>query len=397
MNLHRSLSSRADGTHRWWRMAVVALGTLILCSCRATRPGARSQALQDPPALPNSAFTGQPNESSMQPGADCTCEASPLPCQVHGQWKPPGVGCPWPPEEYLCDGGDQDRGVMVSPDWKLHGLDMQDTVAHYDTLDGRTLVEASNRVCLYAPRFGAVRTVTSVELNEQRSPVSGIESPTRLVQQDDVQQATTSLQRLQMGNDVGLRAAGIYKTKQTDGAMSTVQGTFAFQDAFLPFEDLRIIRFGIHQQSDKARLAEGVDAAITWTSDQAAQVELDGRKATEDVGDQSVEALFTVKDLRNSPKLRIIKVASSQMARPGDMIDFTLRFDNVGDQPLGNIVVADNLTPRLEYVPDSFQASVAVDFQPEENEGRSLMLRWEVKQPLEPGEGGIIRFRCKVR
>ncbi|MEK6237035.1 MAG: hypothetical protein N2C14_20190, partial [Planctomycetales bacterium] len=31
------------------------------------------------------------------------------------------------------------------------------------------------------------------------------------------------------------------------------------------------------------------------------------------------------------------------------------------------------------------------------NEGDSLILRWELEEPLQPGQGGIIRFKCRVR
>ncbi len=71
---------------------------------------------------------------------------------------------PWQmyPDEYLCDGGDAEYAVQVNQDWTVRNLDTEDTVGHYDTLDGRVIVEPSNRVCIYAPRFAAVRKVTAV-------------------------------------------------------------------------------------------------------------------------------------------------------------------------------------------------------------------------------------------
>ena len=85
------------------------------------------------------------------------------------------------------------------------------------------------------------------------------------------------------------------------------------------------------------------------------------------------------------------------VARTGEIVDFTIRFDNVGDQPLGNITVVDNLTTRLEYVVDSANCSVQANFLTQENDGESLVLRWEITDPLEVGQGGIIRFKCRVR
>jgi hypothetical protein len=51
----------------------------------------------------------------------------------------------------------------------------------------------------------------------------------------------------------------------------------------------------------------------------------------------------------------------------------------------------------LEYVADSAQSSVKAEFAAQPNEGESLVLRWEITEPIEPGEGGIVRFRCRVR
>ena len=97
------------------------------------------------------------------------------------------------------------------------------------------------------------------------------------------------------------------------------------------------------------------------------------------------------------PKLRVVKVASTQFAEPGDEVDFTIRFDNIGNQTIGNVTIIDNLSPRLEYVPESAQCSLAAEFFTEPNDGDSLVVRCEVTDPLEPGNGGVVRFRCRVR
>jgi hypothetical protein len=61
------------------------------------------------------------------------------------------------------------------------------------------------------------------------------------------------------------------------------------------------------------------------------------------------------------------------------------------------VTIIDNLTTRLEYVPGSAQSTLGADFFTLENEGESLVLRWEIRDPLEKGQGGIIRFQCRVR
>ena len=93
----------------------------------------------------------------------------------------------------------------------------------------------------------------------------------------------------------------------------------------------------------------------------------------------------------------MIKLASTTMARPGEFVDFTIRFDNIGDQKIGNVTLVDNLTTRLEYVEGSAEASLAADFSATPNEGDSLLLRWEFADPFPAGDGGVVRFRCRVR
>jgi uncharacterized repeat protein (TIGR01451 family) len=374
---------------------LIAVAALTLASCRSQPIAPATPVGPTVDNLPASAYTGAPPAGqAMLPSAPC---GPPLPYQSHGQWSPPGLSCPWPPEEYLCDGGDQDSPVAVAPDWEVYGLGLEDTVAHYDSLDGRTWVEPSNKVCVYAPRFGAVRVISRIAENENIDQAGGVELPQQLVRADRVAIPASSLQRYQARGDVGTKIASAYRGRLGEGAVSNALFASGFQDAFLLFEDLSAIRNGIFDQSEKARLSEGVQAAIVWTSDVGVQAVLNGRVAVAFTQNERTEEVYTIKDLRNSPKLRVIKVASTQSAQPGEFVDFTLRFDNIGDQPLGNIVLVDNLTTRLEYVPGSAQSSVKAAFAVEPNEGESLVLRWEIDNPLDPGEGGIVRFRCRVR
>jgi hypothetical protein len=40
---------------------------------------------------------------------------------------------------------------------------------------------------------------------------------------------------------------------------------------------------------------------------------------------------------------------------------------------------------------------VESEFNTQRNEGDSLVLRWDFKGPLKPGDGGLVRFKCRVR
>ena len=93
----------------------------------------------------------------------------------------------------------------------------------------------------------------------------------------------------------------------------------------------------------------------------------------------------------------MIKVASTDAALPGDIVDFTIRLDNLGRKPVGNVTLVDNLTTRLEYVEGSAQSSLEAKFSTTENNGGSLVLRWDFGEPIGPGDGGLVRFKCRVR
>jgi uncharacterized repeat protein (TIGR01451 family) len=397
-----------------WRAAMVALSALILCSCRgpaarqglahgpdgavpagampaaalAAPGGAYGPAAAGPYALDPSAYQGYPSAANFP--------VAPMPYSVMGDWAPEGLERPWPQDEYIRDGGDAGLPANANADWQVLGLNVEDTVGHYDTVDGRIIVEPSNRVYIYAPRFAAVRNVRSVIQDAQVQGPIGYDLPVTAVRYDESQVPASSLQREQAVADIGRREVGSYVSAQGLGHASIALLPYQFQNRYLPFEDLVVVRTGIFEQAEKARLAEGVDSAIVWTKDVGVQVAIDGQVAAEFSGDQRAQATYTI-DSFGAPRLRVIKVASRQEARPGETIDFTIRFDNTGSQVMGNVTILDNLSPRLEYVEDTAQSSVAAEFLPERNEVGSLVMRWEITDPLEPGQGGIVRFQCRVR
>ena len=207
------------------------LCAVALCSCRATNynncdpAGGRAHRLPrgaawrggpnagvPPMGLPEVAYTGEPQVPPYS--------GLPLPYDVGGEWAPPGIMQPWPQDEYLRDGGDSGLPVEVAPDWKIYGLDIEDTVAHYDALDGRTLVEESNRVHIYAPRFGAVRTVTRLEAGEQIDQPNGVESPPMLARRDLLQSPTSRLKQTRIIDETGTKMVNAFRTKQGDGVLS---------------------------------------------------------------------------------------------------------------------------------------------------------------------------------
>lgn len=408
MNLHAPQQS-TTGLPTTGRMLLIGLCALILCSCRGPIQSRHGEQMLPAPygdrTLPPSAFAGpMANYVATDPpvgprvGPPGMEQGVPLAYRPGGPWAPPGMSQPWPADEYLRDGGDRGMPAEVSEQWEVLGLELEDTIAHYDTVEGERIVEPSNRVHIYSPRFGAVRQVVSLRANEQRRRSVGIHVPTTLVGPTTVQLVADGKQNIQAERQIGTRSAVDFRARQGDGLLSSQIGAWGFQqDTFLPYENIRVIRQGVLEGTEMAWLARGHTAAVAWTHEQAVQIILDHRAAMAETAHESIESVYTVKQPPANPKLRVIKVASTGAAEPGEEVFFTIRFDNVGNQVIGNVTIIDNLTTRLQYVDGSAQCSLDAEFSTQPNEGDSLAIRCEVTDPLEPGEGGVLRFRCTVR
>lgn len=340
------------------------------------------------------------------PGSICDpATAPPAPCDPCGQ-AAPGMAAgdcgtfrfsvP-PKDEFVCDGDDRNFEVLVDQNWNVYGLDTEDTVGHFDTLDGRRLVVPSNRVCIYSPRFAAVRKIDSMGFE------AGTDRTFQFRERDQLQLAagkdfsSTTLQQLMPGQNVGAdRASGL--RDRTRGVLSDqVVLLKGLRGGMLAYEDLQFIRFGKFNNSESSRLQLGMQSANVWEINDGLQVIGDHLQPVIVNDPLKVQELVTVKVGDGKTLLRVCKLASKIAAEPGEEVDFTIRFDNIGQQLIGNVTIIDSLTPRLEYVDGSAECSLEGNFSSERNEGESLVLRWEITEPVKPGEGGIIRFRCRLR
>ncbi|MDA1051055.1 MAG: DUF11 domain-containing protein [Planctomycetota bacterium] len=300
-------------------------------------------------------------------------------------------------DELLCNGGDRQTQVVVRNDWSVVGLHAGDTVAHYDTIDGHTFVEPSNDVCLYAPRFAAVRRVSGVLLHEQHQRSAGVELPMRVVQEEETQIATTAVQPLQPIRSLSVKGPNSFREHTRGAGLDNSDTALGLEGNLEPYQEFAIIRRGVFDDTEKARLATVLQAAVEWSHDAMLQVVLDGKIAIELTSDLGMQEVHRFELPEGKSRLRIVKIADKQNAKPGDTVDFTIRFDNVGDQTIGNLTVIDNLSRRLEYVEDSQECSLKADFFTQPNDGESLALRWEVTDPMKVGDGGVVRFKCRVR
>jgi len=311
-------------------------------------------------------------------------------------YQPPEISETRPPDEYICDGGDRPLHTKIGPDFAVYGLDLEDTVAHYDTLDGRREVEASNKVCIYAPRFAAVRQVRGITQHEQHDLIGRIHLPVAATQHEEAQLASQLNQPLQPLGRIGSKRASAFRERNAGVPLDSAVGVIGVdgqQRLHVPF---RVLATGVYEQSEEARLANAIDAAIAWSHDAVVEVMVGEKRLAVDTHDTKLGQTYMVKK-EGAPAIRIIKVASRKEAQPGEIVEFTLRFDNVGDELIGNVTILDNLTTRLEYVEDSQTCTLESAFFVEPNEGESLALRWEIIDPVEPGAGGVITFKCRVR
>jgi uncharacterized repeat protein (TIGR01451 family) len=301
-----------------------------------------------------------------------------------------------PGDEYLCDGGDYGTPAGVHQDWSISGLEQEDAIAHYDTVDGRVILTPSNRVCIYAPRFAAVRRLVQPIAHEQPVFINQAIDERGPVKAQDTLPPIIASQRKAVKVDMGQQPANLFRQRQQAGELENLQATMEAVNTVSAYANLSIIRTGEVSDAEKALVERSKQAAIALTGVQAPQVLFGVKQAHAEVGIQEAGIIYVTNGPEH-PKLRLLKLASRGNAEPGEEIEFTLRYDNIGDQVIGNVTVVDNLSTRFEYVPDTAKSSVDADFLTQSNDEGSLILRWEIRDPVKPGEGGVLRFRVKVR
>lgn len=299
--------------------------------------------------------------------------------------------------EYVVTGGDSKGEMYSREDWSVENLDKEDSVAHFDTIDGRILSEPTNRLFLYSPRFGAARQVIGPIAGESAVMLESANTTAQAVQKEGVQA-------------VDVRAAetkplGAAQNAGVAGAESAMAPTIGSSRVMLMEANAQLRLHALLTSatvddlatSDASLMLEGALAAQGWSGEQKVAVALDTVNAFSNTYLEGAGTIYSVKDDTKTSKLRVIKIANKDAARPGELVEFTLRFENIGDEPIGNVTILDNLSARLAYVDNTAKSSVPAEFLAELNEQGSLNLRWEITEPLEPKEFGVVRFICKVR
>jgi uncharacterized repeat protein (TIGR01451 family) len=311
-------------------------------------------------------------------------------------------------DEYIASGSDTDRPVYVEG-WTVHNFSPGSTIAHFDTLDGRVHVEPSNRLHIYAPRFGAIRKVEGL-LNEGQI--------TALMESRDQQILRQNKNILQTGfaeHESGTRSARkqdqlkSIEAQRRGAGIGSAQGPGGFdnfievdQDSMMLMQ--RVFDFDRYAETKSLQRDKNSEVrAAAWAGNEGIRVQINEFAPIAATGIDGVAVYFQVEDERSqTSKLRLIKVADKESALPGEIIQFTLRFDNIGDKTdpsklIGNVTILDDLSSRLDFVPGSATASLASGFKTQLNASGGITLRFEITDPLAPSDFGVIQYQCIVR
>ncbi|MFG0260885.1 MAG: DUF11 domain-containing protein [Novipirellula sp. JB048] len=311
---------------------------------------------------------------------------------AYGGWNAHGVDA----NEFLCNGGDHPPHVAVRQDETLAGLDPEDTVVHYTTEAGDIEINSSNRVCVYAPRFASVRKITGAVAGGRTVGLAGVQHDVGLNRIHDetpglVINDTTAIAHADVARRIdamrdrnrGVRVEGVLQPEIAEDVLAALAG-------------LSVLEMQQLQENQLAIVQASALAAQAWSIEESIEVAIEDMQPPTLSRDLRVEEI-RVYDFPAAGRLQVSKFADRQHAQPGERVTFAIRIENVGDSAVGRVTLTDNLTTRLEYVPESQTCSGGAEFTSDRNEAESLTLQWRLTDELKVGESVTIRFQCKVR
>ncbi|MCA9040549.1 MAG: DUF11 domain-containing protein [Planctomycetaceae bacterium] len=301
------------------------------------------------------------------------------------------------PDEYIVDGGD--RGYPVHyENYALAGIESEDTVAEYQDQRGSNDVVVSNRVVIYSPRFRALSTHQQPFSRTALTKLGGVHDRAVGVGMDQSTLIDTKIEQKQLS---GFRVRSRGSEMEQDFAYSGLfQNTYPTGHTKLQnvYQDLQVIKFGRIERMSKADIKLGLQGAFTWSHDTFPHINASSSAGVELEGTFKPAEIVGIEIDKGKPgKLRIVKMADKVEARSGEVITFTIRFDNMGDHPVQAVRITDHLTPRLEYIEGSFKAEREGDVRFFPNAVENSILRFEMTGELKGGEGSVLSFQARVR
>ena len=303
------------------------------------------------------------------------------------------------PDEYIFDGGDRNApaGYVAG---QRSGFDSEDTVARYKDHTGDARTSPSNRVAVYAPRFGSVRTVTGLQADTKIDKAAGARDSqgignikTGNAAQENVHD--TILSGLESRNRVdGMESATpAMQARRTD----SVEQNRKVDEGH---EGRHYSSHGSMERHEGFVLQQQIQNAMSWTRDQYPVLTASTTNANQIKATFKVQQTVGLEDERKTKgNIHVVKLADHKMAQSGDTITFTIRFENTGDFDVYDVSIVDNLTPRLEYV----SGTASIDGQHpgevlvEDNGEGSSILTFNLDQALKGHDRGEITFEARVR
>lgn len=299
-------------------------------------------------------------------------------------------------DEYLCDGGDRDIPIHYDS-FNRRGLDTEDTVLEYTNREGSERVKPSNQVCVYAPRFSSVRTVSRPHEGSSTSEVAGVGQLATTIGMHTRLKASTNVKREMTGRMASRSRVSGLDNETVQSSMSQLRRLSAHDKVLNLYQSLTFVRFGRVDDADSARLNYGLQAALAWSREQYPVITAKTDMVLEGHFEESVATITCIDDQEKPEDLRIIKLADKKTASPGDEIEFTIRFDNLGGSEVYHIRIVDNLTPRLQYIEGTATTDLDGKLILQDNGEGSQVVIFELEKPLPPKSGGVVTFKALVR
>ncbi len=299
------------------------------------------------------------------------------------------------PDEYLFDGGDRGMKVHYNSGTRL-GVETEDTFAEYVDHTGEQHVRPSNPVAVYAPRFAAVKTITGPE---QDTNVD------RLAQATDVNPGASFSSKMTLATSNRRSKASGMRTRERGSELDTVDAGIAMSakekaagNVFVlkPIKRSQVQAGMQFERANEAWLANRIQKAADWSLKSFPIIQAVNAAAMEVEASVKPQVHIGIDDESTKGHLRIIKMVDLETAVPGDILTFTIEFQNIGDKDLYNIRIVDNLTPRLEFIEDSGASDRKGKIAVEDNFEGSQMLTFELQGKLKGKAKGTVEFKARV-
>ncbi|MCZ2343242.1 MAG: DUF11 domain-containing protein [Bacteroidales bacterium] len=249
-------------------------------------------------------------------------------------------------EECFIDGGDKGPRLGIGPRQQLGGLNVTDVSAEYTILDKRK-VTTSNVVCLCIPRFAIRRVETGLGRMELVVAPQGAEQTTGRV---------------------------VVSSNLPPQAVATRQKPVEVEGAIRPVQQVG---------------REGIHIAVSANRPSAIATSVGTAVAASVVGPEELNL--------SGPFVVCKAVEPAGPVKIGEEVTFTLTYRNNTRLPIRDVVLSDSLSPRLAYIAGSASSDRPTNVTTSENEAGSLILRFELPGELPPNQGGVVKFRAKVR